>query len=175
MSSKMQVLTEAGYRCAVPTCRNILAIDLHHILEVSEGGGNDPENLIALCPTCHALFHRGEIKRESIQIWKGMLISLSRAFDQDAIDTLLFLERHDGKSWSNLGDHRQLLLSPDAVFAQRRLIVAGLVDFWKPALPSRDGCLLRLTEKGAVVVEAWKNGDREKLARALLPEETDCN
>jgi hypothetical protein len=45
------VLTEAGYRCALPTCRQILAIDLHHILEVREGGGNELHNLIALCPT----------------------------------------------------------------------------------------------------------------------------
>jgi hypothetical protein len=60
------VLTEAGYRCAVPTCRTILAIDLHRMVEVAEGGGNEPGNLLALCPTCHALYHRGEIHRESI-------------------------------------------------------------------------------------------------------------
>lgn len=35
------VLIEAGYRCAVPTCRNILAIDLHHIVEVKDGGSNE--------------------------------------------------------------------------------------------------------------------------------------
>lgn len=44
-----QVLMEAGYRCAVPTCRNILAIDLHHIVQVSIGGGNDLANLLARC------------------------------------------------------------------------------------------------------------------------------
>ena len=46
------VLTEAGYRCALPTCRGILAIDLHHIWEVNAGGGNDPSNLIALSMVC---------------------------------------------------------------------------------------------------------------------------
>ena len=51
------VLTEAGYRCAVPTSRTILAIGLHHMVEVSEGGPNEVGNLLALCPTCHALFH----------------------------------------------------------------------------------------------------------------------
>jgi len=29
------VLTEAGYRCAVPTCRGILALDMHHVWEVA--------------------------------------------------------------------------------------------------------------------------------------------
>jgi len=165
LSSKIQVLTECGYRCAVPTCRNILALDLHHIIEVSEGGGDGPDNLIALCPTCHALFHRGEISRESIKIWKGMLITLNRAFDQDAIGTLLFLSEYGSTSWGS-GDTRKLLLSPDAVFGQRRLIVADLVDYWKPS-PQRDGYLLCLTPKGDVVAESWKNGAKESLAEAL--------
>ena len=65
------LLTEAGYRCAVPTCRTILAIDMHHIYEVSEGGENAIGNLIALCPTCHRLYHRGEISRDSIYSWKA--------------------------------------------------------------------------------------------------------
>ena len=43
-----EVLIEAGYRCAVPTCRTILALDLHHIEEVKDGGPNEPSNLLAL-------------------------------------------------------------------------------------------------------------------------------
>ena len=62
----IEVLTEAKYRCAVQTCRNIFAIDIHHIIEVVEGGDNELANLIALCLTCHALFHRGIISRDSI-------------------------------------------------------------------------------------------------------------
>lgn len=68
----IEVLTEARYRCAVQTCRNIFAIDIHHwgaphhIIEVVEGGDNELANLIALCLTCHALFHRGIISRDSI-------------------------------------------------------------------------------------------------------------
>ena len=61
-----EVLIEAGYRCAVPTCRNILALDLHHIIEVQEGGINEQANLLALCPTCHALYTRGNIPKEAI-------------------------------------------------------------------------------------------------------------
>ena len=62
----IEVLTEARYRCAVQTCRNIFAIDIHHIIEVVEGGDNELANFIALCLTCHALFHRGIISRDSI-------------------------------------------------------------------------------------------------------------
>jgi predicted restriction endonuclease len=92
LKTQVIVLTESGYRCAVPTCRNILALDMHHIWEVSTGGSNDPSNLIALCPTCHALYHRGTIKADSIYAYKAMLVAITRAFDVEAIDRLLFLE-----------------------------------------------------------------------------------
>lgn len=78
------ILREAGYRCAVPTCNTTLAIDLHHIIEVCEGGGNNLSNLLALCPTCHALYHRGVITKESIKQWKERLIALNRVTDVQA-------------------------------------------------------------------------------------------
>lgn len=68
------VLTEAGYRCAVPTCRDILALDLHHMSQVSEGGGDDPENL---CPSWHAKYHRGYIPADAIYAYKSMLVRLA--------------------------------------------------------------------------------------------------
>jgi len=78
------VLREAGYRCAVPTCHTTLAIDVHHIVEVYKGGGNEPSNLLALCPTCHALYHRGVITQESVKQWKERLVALNRVVDVQA-------------------------------------------------------------------------------------------
>ena len=63
------VLHEAGYRCANPTCRTILTLDIHHLEYVSDDGGNDPANLLPLCPNCHGLHHSGVIPRESIRAW----------------------------------------------------------------------------------------------------------
>src|SRR3954454_2569574 len=84
LDTRLIVLTESGYRCAVPTCRNILALDMHHIWEVSAGGTDDPSNLIALCPTCHVLYHRGNIHPDAIYAWKAMLVAITRAFDVEA-------------------------------------------------------------------------------------------
>ena len=182
------VLTEAGYRCAVPTCRTILALDLHHMHEVSEGGGDDLSNLIALCPTCHALYHRGTIKRESIQAWKGMLVALSAAFDHEAIDNLLFLERVP---------QGRLLLSADALLRFARLIAADLVllkefkqlgadprqvevrseqstEASTPAIALRVTFEPRLSQKGRLLIEAWKKGDREAVRQALAPPAPPC-
>src|SRR6266536_5870692 len=117
---RVEVLTECGYRCAVPTCRNILAIDIHHIVQVAKGGGNSPGNLLALCPTCHALYHRGEIPQDSIYAWKSVLVSLSQAFDVPTIDNLLFLGTNEAAG---------LRLSGDGVLYFARLIGSGLATF----------------------------------------------
>ena len=167
VATKIQVLTEAGYRCAVPTCRTILAIDLHHIVEVRDGGANEPANLLALCPTCHALFHRGTIARESIAAWKGMLIALSSAFDISAIDDLLFL---------NMLKPGELNVSGDGVLKFSRLVAAGFAQF---ALAMQNGPIvlyeISLTQKGRTLISAWKKGDRTELERAIVPAEVDLN
>lgn len=155
----LAVLTEAGFRCGVPTCRTILAIDLHHIVEVSEGGPDEPYNLLALCPTCHALFHRGVISREAIYSWKGILVALSQAFDKQAIDDLLFLEKLKPK---------ELSVSGDGVLRFSRLIAADLAAFW---LLMQNGPIVvyevGVTEKGKMLVDAWRKGDRDSVSKAL--------
>ena len=114
-----KVLTESGYRCAVPTCRGILALDMHHVWEVAVGGGDEPANLIALCPTCHALYHRGTISRDAIYAYKSMLVAIGRAFDVEAIDRLFFLA---------MCPKDYLVMSGDGVLHFSRLIAAGLVS-----------------------------------------------
>jgi hypothetical protein len=156
---RVQVLTEAGYRCAVPTCRNILALDLHHIEEVVDGGGNEPGNLLALCPTCHALYTRGTITRDSIHAWKLILVSLTHAFDANAIDDLLFLRT------PNIANLR---VSGDGVLKFSRLIAAGLAQF---NLMMQNGPLViyqvSLTAKDSQLIDAWQAGNRNAVAVAL--------
>ena len=150
------VLTEAGYRCAVPTCRGILALDIHHIWEVAGGGGNEPSNLIALCPTCHALYHRGIISADLIYVYKAMLVAIGRAFDVDAVDRLLFLTKCPTES---------LTLSGDGLLYFARLIAAGLVTFRPKA--NEFYHIVSISEKGKQLVDAWQLGDRTRLSRAL--------
>jgi len=156
---RVKVLTEAGYRCGVPTCRWILALDIHHMVEVAAGGGDVPENLLPLCPNCHALFHRGIIKRDSIYAWKALLVSLTRAFDVFALDQLLFLEKPA---------IAKLRVSGDGVLEFARLIGAGLATF---ELESQNGPLLlysvNLTTSGKQLVSAWCSGNREAVKKVL--------
>src|SRR2546423_12531307 len=160
METKIVLLTESGHRCAVPCCRNILALDMHHIWQVSAGGSDDPSNLIALCPTDHALYHRGSINAESIYIYKAMLVAITRAFDVEAIDRLLFLE-------SCKKDF--LVVSGDGLLHFARLIAAGLAS---GAQKSNNNWQLvtyavNTTDKGRQLIEAWKQWDRTRLRKVM--------
>ena len=161
VSVKREVLAEAGYRCGNPACRSIIALDIHHLVEVAEGGTNDPPNLLALCPTCHALYHRGDISRDAVQCWKGIVVDMNHAFDRQAINNLLFLDKQGGRFFG---------LSGDGVLQFTNLIAAGI------ALSecSRDSIgtptwifTVKLTKQGQQLVQAWASGDREAVRDAL--------
>ena len=160
LKTKLVVLTESGYRCAVPTCRNILALDMHHMWEVSAGGGDDPSNLIALCPTCHALYHRGTIQQQSIYAYKSILVAITRAFDVAAVDQLLFLE-------SCATDF--LVVTGDGLLQFGRLIAAGLASVQQKANNNWQlvAYAINISDKGRQLIEAWKEGDRMRLRQVM--------
>ena len=40
--------------------------DVHHIIPITQGGQNDKNNLIVLCPNCHRLAHRNLLSKEEL-------------------------------------------------------------------------------------------------------------
>ena len=38
-----------------------VSVDIHHKIYRSQGGTDEPENLVALCRSCHEAAHRGDI------------------------------------------------------------------------------------------------------------------
>ena len=67
------VLLEAGHRCAIHTCRQT-PVELAHIVPWSRCREHTQDNLITLCPTCHARFDKGEIDRKSMLEYKARLL-----------------------------------------------------------------------------------------------------
>jgi len=59
------VLARDQHRCRVPGCTHTTFLDIHHIVPRSEGGSNDPGNLIGICSAHHRSAHRGELLIES--------------------------------------------------------------------------------------------------------------
>ena len=84
---KRRVLCEAGYRCAIHTCRHI-EVDIHHIVPWSECQEHEYENLIALCPNCHRRADRGYIDRKSLRIYKTNFRYAHDKFSQLEVDIL---------------------------------------------------------------------------------------
>lgn len=62
-NTKMMIRNRDNYTCQY--CKNKRKdsnFDVHHIIFRSNGGSNEPENLITLCRTCHKDLHNGKIK-----------------------------------------------------------------------------------------------------------------
>jgi len=160
--TKTQVLHEAGYMCANPVCRTVLTLDIHHMEYVSEGGSNSADNLLPLCPNCHALHHSGEIPRESIRTWKMLLLSLNEAFNRKAIDILLALDK---LGW--------IMMSGDGLLETAPLVASGLVTATCHQEVSAGvrhvSYELKFAEKGRLFIDAWKRGDQRA---AVNPPET---
>ena len=88
---KRRVLCEAGHRCAIPACREII-VDVHHIVPWSKCKEHNYENLIALCPNCHRLADRGHIDQKSLKIYKANLRYAHDKFSQLEFDILSTLD-----------------------------------------------------------------------------------
>lgn len=144
--------------------------------------GGYPRQSIALCGFCHDLYHKGEITREAIRYWKGILVALNHAFNHETIDDLLFLHK--------IHDSSLLQVSGDGVLRFSRLIAAGLatfsvvvidltthrdvwLDFERPQISDyvietyQRRYRVCLTEKGLMLVDAWLKGDRAAVEDAL--------
>ena len=160
------VLLEAGYKCANPTCRHVLTLELHHIEWVKDGGGNEPSNLLALCPNCHSLHTSGHIPRLAIETWKSLLVALNSA-NRGTADLLLMLAADEERIAA--ADDPKAVPPPfrftgDGLPALAGLISSEIIEIsnrysghnaWGPSMPSFE---VRLTDKGKTLVGAWRTG-----------------
>lgn len=173
------VLLEAGYNCVNPVCRLPL-IHVHHIDYVENGGPDTEENLIALCPNCHARVHAENIPDEAVKTWKTMVVMANHAWAKETLNALLFLD-------TSLAQN--LYLTGDGVVRFTDLLVAGLaeatyvdyvgprqnlyllqapVDYLVPGSElAKKAYKIDLTAKGKALVNAWKSGALDKLTGAL--------
>ena len=87
---KRRVLLEAGHRCAIHTCRHI-DVEIHHIVPWAQCKEHTYENLIALCPNCHARADKNDIDRKSLRIYKANLRYAHDKFSRLEVDILLKL------------------------------------------------------------------------------------
>jgi HNH endonuclease len=165
-ATRALVLLEAGYKCANPTCRHILTLELHHIVWVKDGGENEVDNLLALCPNCHSLHTHGHIPVQAIVTWKSLLIALNSS-NRGTADLLLVLAADEERV---CGAEDPSKVAPafrftgDGLPALSGLLTSGIVEITRrfsgaglfgASMPSFE---VRLTDKGRSLVQAWQLG-----------------
>jgi len=160
---RRDVLIEAGYRCAIPHCRET-DIQIHHI----EGYAVQPEHtfddLIALCANCHQRVTNGQIDRKAVRQIKANLSVLSHRYGD--------LERRYLETVATAGGRAGTYVSMQIGFEllMKNLLDDGLVTYKKhvyarmtggPAVPAfEDGTsIYQLTPKGEEFVRHWLAAD----------------
>ena len=157
------VLIEAGHRCAIPTCRQY-PVDVDHIDDWATVKEHRFENLIALCPTCHARKgdRQGQIDRKSLRQYKANLATLNSRYG----DVERRLIEYCAEQLARGREGRP--------FAGLPLVTLGLGSEWQVMYLLRDGYLEKypvplrpswsgiplmdqyiVTESGADFVQRW--------------------
>jgi hypothetical protein len=126
----------------------VLTIEIHHLEQVSEGGTNEPSNLLPLCPNCHTLHHTGIIPIASLRTWKHLLLALNQAFDTRLIDLLLTLDKLV-RVW----------VTGDGVLQCSPGIASGLIKVETKV--AADNYVVSLTAKGQRFVSEWAAGNEQ--------------
>lgn len=66
-----QVLKRDDYRCR--GCGTTRHLEVHHIIFRSQGGKDEPSNLVTLCRRCHQRAHKNDKYRRYWERWKDEL------------------------------------------------------------------------------------------------------
>jgi hypothetical protein len=148
---RRRILVEAGHRCAIPTCRYI-RVDIHHIVPWEKCKKHEYENLIALCPNCHARADDGEIDRKSLRLYKLNLRKAWDKFTEFEIDLLFELFRPS----ANLQVDQSAQFPEFHVRFIKRLLEANYVELTKRP----DNVASKYGEWGSSLINITQNGRR---------------
>lgn len=157
---KRRILVEAGHRCAIPTCRHPTT-EITHIIPWNKVKKHEYENLIALCPNCHARADKEEIDRKSLRIYKRILQRLTDRYDRFELNVLNELRL--GKTVIMAGNMLLLiknLLDEELVSVNTDIEVDGVTYSVSIGNISLNVGIL-LTEKGKQFIDEWIEANEE--------------
>jgi hypothetical protein len=107
---RRDALVEAGYRCAIPNCRE-RTVEVHHIDDWAEVQQHTFDNLIVLCANFHQLATAGKIDRKAMrQIKANLSIVTGRYGDLERRVLRLFSESPDA-DYIDLDSSLSILMS----------------------------------------------------------------
>jgi hypothetical protein len=146
-----QLLVEAGHRCAIPTCRQV-PVEIAHIVQWSKCQEHKFENMICLCPTCHARYDRGDIDRKSILIYKHNLAILNGRYGDFEQRILMMFAEQPGTDAVKLPGGFDILIL--YLLRDGLLIDTGKTSgVYIRDLPTEK--VFSITEKGRIFISQW--------------------
>ena len=154
MAIKRKILMEAGHRCAIPTCKQT-PVELAHIVPWSTVKEHTFENLIALCPTCHTRFDRGDIDKKSIEQYKLNLNIINNKYGDFERRVLEFFAENtqENQLWLPGGlDIMLMYLLKDNLIIDTGETSGVIIS----GMPSQK--LYELTTDGRLYVNEWLKG-----------------
>jgi hypothetical protein len=153
-----EVLMEAGHRCAIPTCRQT-PVEIAHIVPWEQVQEHTFDNLIALCPTCHTRYDKGEIDRKAMRQYKANLSVLNGRYgDLEQRVLRIFAEQANANQIWLPGGFDILLMN---LFKDGFLIDTGQNSgIILAGVPSAK--LYQLTAKGREFISRWLSAEELK-------------
>ncbi len=150
---KRDVLVEAGHRCAIPACRQP-TVELAHIKPWGKVRGHTFDNLIALCPTCHARYDKGDIDRKAMLQYKANLSILNGRYGD--------LERRVLRYFAACRDRESIYLPQGFDILLMYLFADGfLVETEQLKYQfSKEGTVYHITPQGREFVEKWVRAEK---------------
>ncbi|MEV4322210.1 HNH endonuclease signature motif containing protein [Microbispora rosea] len=173
---KRAVLVEAGHRCAIPACRQ-MPVEIAHIVPWVTVKKHTFDNLIALCPTCHSRYDRGDIDRQSMIQYKANLEILNHRYtdiERQLLKAFLRKLEQMRNRFPNasLSDMRSALqIGHIRIYAEMWWTVSNLLDDGLIEFRAEDLTILKqqekllnarvvlLTQKGQEFLTRWAAAD----------------
>ena len=94
-ATRKEVYRRDGYRCAL--CDSTKGLQIHHAVHRSEGGSNQPQNLICLCWKCHAAAHGTRMPEYPDYVTPEYI-------EQAVVEYLSDYYAENGQEWYPFGD-----------------------------------------------------------------------
>jgi hypothetical protein len=142
------VLVVAGHRCALPRCHTP-TVEIAHIKPWAQVKAHTFNNLIALCPTCHARYDKGEIDRRAMLQYKANLSVLSGRYGEVERRVLHHFAAHPDYESIYLPKGWEILLM--YLLGDGFLVETDDIRYQF----SKEGTLYLITSQGREFVEKW--------------------
>ena len=78
------ILIASKHQCSICQAH---AIDVHHITAVSDGGTNDLENLMVICPNHHREYHQGRFSISQMRTYRTQWLQKCKVFLEVGLST----------------------------------------------------------------------------------------